>query len=68
MKRLLKRFAFVLVALIAILGVTFWLRPLAVFGAFSEAHMYSIGARSDFVQVEGYCVHVTRLDLQTVRS
>ena len=57
MKRLLKRFAFVLVALIATLGVTFWLRPLAVFGVFSEAQMYRIGATSDFIQIEGYRIH-----------
>ena len=57
MKRILKWFAGVSVVVIAILGVTFWLRPLAVFDAFSEAHMYRLGARSSFVDVGGYRIH-----------
>lgn len=61
MKRLLKWFAFVLAALIAILGVTFWLRPLAVFGVFSEAQMYRIGARSNFIRIGGYRIHYYEL-------
>jgi pimeloyl-ACP methyl ester carboxylesterase len=57
MKRALKWFAFVFVALIAVLGVTFWLRPLTLFGAFSEAQMFGIGARSNFVDVGSYRIH-----------
>ena len=57
MKRILKWVPLVVVAMIAILAVTFWLRPLAVFRLFSEAQMYRIGARSDFTVVGGYRVH-----------
>lgn len=57
MKRISKWVSLVLVALIAILGVTFWLRPLAVFGAFGEAQMYLIGARGSFIDVGGYRIH-----------
>ncbi|MGA9587087.1 MAG: alpha/beta hydrolase [Terracidiphilus sp.] len=47
----------VIVALIAILGFTFWLRPLTVFRIFNEAQMYQIGARSNFIDVGGYRIH-----------
>lgn len=57
MKRISKWVSLVVVALIAILGVTFWQRPLAVFGAFSEARMYLIGARSAFIDVGSYRIH-----------
>jgi pimeloyl-ACP methyl ester carboxylesterase len=57
LKRISKWVSLVVVALIAILGVTFWLRPLAVFGAFSEAQMYLIGARSAFIDVGSYRIH-----------
>jgi len=57
MKRSLKWPAFGFVVLIAILGVTFWLRPLAVFDAFSEAEMYRIGASSNFANVGGHRIH-----------
>ena len=57
MKRVLKWGAVVVVALIAVLGLSFWLRPLAVFRLFSTAQMYQIGARSSFVDVGGYRVH-----------
>jgi pimeloyl-ACP methyl ester carboxylesterase len=57
LKRILKWVASVLVALVAILGVTFWLRPLAVFRLFNEAQMYVIGASSNFTVVGGYRVH-----------
>jgi pimeloyl-ACP methyl ester carboxylesterase len=57
LKRILKRVSLVLVALIAILGATFWFRPLAVFRLFNEAQMYQIGARSNFIDVGGYRIH-----------
>ncbi len=57
MKRLSKWVSLVVVALIATLGLTFWLRPLAVFRIFDEAQMYLIGARSNFIDVGGHRVH-----------
>ncbi len=57
MKRILKWVAFVLIALVAALGLTFWLRPLAVFRMFNHAQMYLIGARSNFTDVGGYLIH-----------
>ena len=57
MKRTLKLFALAVIALIAALGMTFWLRPLIVFRLFNQAQMYSIGARSGFVDVGDYRVH-----------
>ncbi len=57
MKRILKWVSPVVVALIAILGATFWLRPLFIFRLFNEAQMYHIGARSSFADVGGYRVH-----------
>lgn len=57
MKRILKWVSLVVVALIAILGVTFWLRPLGVFRVFNAVQMYVIGARSNFIDVGGYRIH-----------
>jgi pimeloyl-ACP methyl ester carboxylesterase len=57
LKRILKWVAFVLIALVAALGLTFWLRPLAVFRMFNHAQMYLIGARSNFTDVGGYLIH-----------
>jgi pimeloyl-ACP methyl ester carboxylesterase len=57
LKRILKWVALVFFALVAALGVTFWIRPLTVFRQFNEAQMYLSGARSSFVDVDGYRIH-----------
>ena len=57
MKRILKWTALVFLALIATFGLTFWMRPLNVFRTVNQAQMYFIGARGDFVDVDGYRVH-----------
>ena len=53
MKRILKWVALVLVALVAALGLTFWLRPLAVFRLFNHAQMYLIGAQKQLHRCRG---------------
>jgi pimeloyl-ACP methyl ester carboxylesterase len=57
LKRILKWLTFVFLALIAVLGLTFWLRPLSVFRVFNQAQMYFVGARSSFVDIGDYRVH-----------
>ena len=57
MKRIFKWIAFAVVTLIASLGLTFWLRPLAVFRVLNKAQMYLIGARGNFTNVAGYRIH-----------
>ncbi len=57
MKRVAKWFAFVFLALIITLGVTFWLRPLSAFRVFNQAQMYLIGATSSFTYVGEYRIH-----------
>jgi pimeloyl-ACP methyl ester carboxylesterase len=57
LKRILKWAALVVFAVIAALGLSFWLRPLAVFRIFNQAQMYQIGARSNFTDVGGYRIH-----------
>ena len=57
MKRVAKWLAFVLLALIVTLGVTFWLRPLSVFRMFNQAQMYLVGATSSFTYVGEYRIH-----------
>ena len=57
LKRIFKWIAFAVVTLIASLGLTFWLRPLAVFRVLNKAQMYLIGARGNFTDVAGYRIH-----------
>lgn len=47
-------FAALVFFFVVVVGAMFWLRPLAVFGWFSRAQMYWIGARSHYTTVEGY--------------
>jgi pimeloyl-ACP methyl ester carboxylesterase len=44
-------------ALIALLGLAFWTRPLSVFRVFNRAQMFFSGAQSSFVEVHGYRIH-----------
>ena len=44
-------------ALIALLGLAFWTRPLSVFRVFNRAQMFFSGAQSSFVVVHGYRIH-----------
>jgi pimeloyl-ACP methyl ester carboxylesterase len=46
-----------LLALITVLAVVIWTRPLSVFRWFNEAQMYWIGARNHETVVEGYRIH-----------
>lgn len=57
MKRILKWVSLAIVVLVTVLAIAFWLRPLAVFRMVNQAQMYLIGAKSNFVDVEGYRVH-----------
>jgi pimeloyl-ACP methyl ester carboxylesterase len=57
LKRKFAWIALILVVLIAVLGLDFWARPLSVFNELSRARMYSAGARSSFIEVDGYRVH-----------
>jgi pimeloyl-ACP methyl ester carboxylesterase len=46
-----------LLALLAVIAVVIWTRPLSVFRWFNEAQMYWIGARNHETVVEGYRIH-----------
>ncbi len=52
-----KWIACALSAVIGALGLAFWMRPLSVFDAINQGHMFFNGARSSFVEVDGYRVH-----------
>lgn len=55
--RWLVRTFWVLVLLAAILGIAFYLRPTTVGTAISRARMWTLGIRSDYVQLGRYRIH-----------
>lgn len=49
--------AVLLLAVLVLVGIVFWMRPLSVFRAFNQAQMYWIGARTQYTSIEGYRIH-----------
>jgi pimeloyl-ACP methyl ester carboxylesterase len=49
--------AVVFFALVGVVGLAFWLRPVSVFRVFNEVQMFLIGARNHTASVDGFRIH-----------
>ena len=57
--------ALLLIAVLILLGMFVWLRPLSVFRIINKAEMYWIGARDHYATVQGYRIHYYALGAES---